>query len=158
MDIVWIVLLLGAGVIIYNHMYRKKMYREIDRLEAWKIELMNRPVPDELAKVKQLNMTGETEQLFERWRQQWDEIVAVKLPNVEEQLFDTETFLDKYRYRQARKLIGQIEDGLRRLEEEVHQIIDEVNELIGSEEQSRTEIEELRAVHREAKKTLLAYR
>jgi len=158
MEIVWIVLLLGAGVIIYNHMYRKKMYREIDRLEAWKIELMNRPVPDKLAKVKQLNMTGETEQLFERWRQQWDEIVAVKLPNVEEQLFDTETFLDKYRYRQARKLIGQIEDGLRRLEEEVHQIIDEVNELIGSEEQSRTEIEELRAVHREAKKTLLAYR
>ncbi|AGT33130.1 septation ring formation regulator EzrA [Geobacillus genomosp. 3] len=158
MEIVWIVLLLGAGAIIYNHMYRKRMYREIDRLEEWKIELMNRPVPDELAKVKQLNMTGETEQLFERWRQQWDEIVAVKLPNVEEQLFDTETLLEKYRYRQARRLLGQTEDGLRRLEEEVHQIIHEVNELIGSEEQSRAEIEELRTAHREAKKTLLAYR
>ncbi|MBB6282656.1 septation ring formation regulator EzrA [Geobacillus subterraneus] len=158
MEIVWIVLLLSAGAIIYNHMYRKQMYREIDRLEGWKIELMNRPVPDELAKVKQLNMTGETERLFEQWRQQWDEIVAVKLPNVEEQLFDAETLLDKYRYRQARKLLGQMEDGLRRLEEEVHQIIHEVNELIGSEEQNRAEIEELRAAHREAKKTLLAYR
>ncbi|WP_348245898.1 septation ring formation regulator EzrA, partial [Salmonella enterica] len=30
--------------------------------------------------------------------------------------------------------------------------------LIGSEEQSRAEIEELRTAHREAKKTLLAYR
>ncbi|OQP06504.1 septation ring formation regulator EzrA [Geobacillus sp. 46C-IIa] len=158
MEIVWIVLLLSAGAIIYNQMYRKRMYREIDRLEGWKIELMNRPVPDELAKVKQLNMTGEAERLFEQWRQQWDEIVAVKLPNVEEQLFDAETLLDKYRYRQARKLLGQMEDGLRRLEEEVHQIIHEVNELIGSEEQSRAEIEELRAAHREAKKTLLAYR
>ncbi|AMX82590.1 septation ring formation regulator EzrA [Geobacillus subterraneus] len=158
MEIVWIVLLLSAGAIIYNQMYRKRMYREIDRLEGWKIELMNRPVPDELAKVKQLNMTGETERLFERWRQQWDEIVAVKLPDVEEQLFDAETLLDKYRYRQARKLLGQMEDGLRRLEEEVHQIIHEVNELIGSEEQNRAEIEELRAAHREAKKTLLAYR
>jgi len=158
MIIVWLALLLGAGAIIYNHLYRKRMYREIDRLEGWKIELMNRPVPDELAKVKQLNMTGETERLFERWRQQWDEIVAVKLPNVEEQLFDAETLLDKYRYRQARKLLGQMEDGLRHLEEEVHQIVHEVNDLIGSEEQSRSEIEELRAAHREAKKTLLAYR
>ncbi|AEV20446.1 Septation ring formation regulator ezrA [Geobacillus thermoleovorans CCB_US3_UF5] len=158
MGMAWIVLLLGAGAIIYNHVYRKRMYREIDRLEEWKINLMNRPVPDELAKMKQLNMTGETEQLFERWRQQWDDIVAVKLPNVEEQLFDAERLLDKYRYRQARRLLGQIADGLRRLEEEVHEIIHEVNELIGSEEQSRAEIEELRAAHREAKKALLAYR
>ncbi|MEW5320996.1 septation ring formation regulator EzrA [Geobacillus thermoleovorans] len=158
MGMAWVVLLLGAGAIIYNQMYRKRMYREIDRLEEWKINLMNRPVPDELAKVKQLNMTGETEQLFERWRRQWDDIVAVKLPNVEEQLFDAEQLLDKYRYRQARRLLGQIADGLRRLEEEVHEIIHEVNELIGSEEQSRAEIEELRAAHREAKKTLLAYR
>ncbi|KJE28057.1 septation ring formation regulator, EzrA family protein [Geobacillus kaustophilus] len=158
MGMAWVVLLLGAGAIIYNQMYRKRMYREIDRLEEWKINLMNRPVPDELAKVKQLNMKGETEQLFERWRRQWDDIVAVKLPNVEEQLFDAEQLLDKYRYRQARRLLGQIADGLRRLEEEVHEIIHEVNELIGSEEQSRAEIEELRAAHREAKKTLLAYR
>ncbi|WP_445612898.1 septation ring formation regulator EzrA [Geobacillus sp. YF-1] len=158
MEIAWIVLLLSAGAIIYNQWQRKRMYREIDRLEEWKISLMNRPVPDELAKVKQLNMTGETEQLFERWRQQWDDIVAVKLPDVEEKLFDAEQLLDRYRYRRAARLLEQIEDDLRRLEGEVHGIIHEVNELIGSEEQSRVEIEELRALHREAKKNLLAYR
>jgi septation ring formation regulator len=158
MGIVWVILLLAAGAIAYNHLHRKRMYREIDGLEEWKIRLMNEPVPDELAKVKQLNMTGETEQLFERWRQQWDDIVAVKLPNVEEQLFDAETLLDKYRYRKARRLLGQTADALRRVEEEIQQIICEVNELIGSEEQSRVEIEELRTAHREAKKTLLAYR
>ena len=38
----------------------------MDRLEVWKIDLMNRPVLDEMSKVKQLNMTGQTEELFER--------------------------------------------------------------------------------------------
>ncbi|MFC4182817.1 septation ring formation regulator EzrA [Saccharococcus thermophilus] len=158
MEIAVIVLLLLAGAMIYNHMYRKKMYREIDRLEAWKIALMNRPVTDELSKVKQLNMTGETEQLFERWRQKWDDIVAVQLPDVEEKLFDAETMLDKYRYTKARELLHEINQLLRQIEEEVQLMINEVNELIGSEEQNRVEIEELRTMYREAKKMLLAYR
>ncbi|MGG6439121.1 septation ring formation regulator EzrA [Saccharococcus caldoxylosilyticus] len=158
MKIIVIVLLFLAGAIIYNHMYRKKMYREIDRLDAWKIALMNRPVPDELSKVKQLNMTGETERLFEQWRQKWDDIVAVQLPDVEEKLFDAETLLDKYRYTQAKALLRDIDQWLRQIEEEVQLMIDEVHELIGSKEQNRVEIEELRAMYREAKKTLLAYR
>ncbi|GLH64624.1 septation ring formation regulator EzrA [Parageobacillus sp. G301] len=158
MEIAVIVLLLLGGVMIYNHVYRKKMYSEIDRLEAWKISIMNRPVPDELSKVKQLNMTGETEQLFEKWRQKWDDLVAVKLPDVEEKLFDTEELLDKYRYAKAKAVLREIDQLLRQAEEEVQLIIDEVHELIGSEEQNRTEIEELRTMYREAKKTLLAYR
>jgi septation ring formation regulator len=158
MEIAVVVLLLLAGAMIYNHMYRKKLYREIDRLEAWKIALMNRPVTDELSKVKQLNMTGETEQLFEQWRQKWDDIVAVRLPDVEEKLFDAETLLDRYRYTRARALLHDIDQLLRQIEEEVQLMIDEVNELIGSEEQNRVEIEELRTMYREVKKTLLAYR
>ncbi|MED4903722.1 septation ring formation regulator EzrA [Parageobacillus thermoglucosidasius] len=158
MEIAIIVLLLLGGVMIYNHMYRKKMYGEIDRLEAWKVSIMNRPVPDELSKVKQLNMTGETEQLFEKWRQKWDDLVAVQLPNIEEKLFDTEELLDKYRYAKARAVLREIDQLLRQAEGEVQLIIDEVHELIGSEEQNRTEIEELRTTYRDAKKTLLAYR
>jgi septation ring formation regulator len=158
MEIAVVVLLLLAGAMIYNHMYRKKMYREIDRLEAWKIALMNRPVTDELSKVKQLNMTGETEQLFEQWRQKWDDIVAVQLPDVEEKLFDAETLLDRYRYTKAKALLCDVDQWLRQIEEEVQLMIHEVHELIGSEEQNRVEIEELRTMYREAKKTLLAYR
>jgi hypothetical protein len=109
MEIAIMILLLVSGGMIYNYAYRKKMYREIDRLEAWKIAIMNRPITDELSKVKQLNMTGETEQLFERWRQQWDDIVATRLPAVEEKLFDVEEFLDKYRYTKAKGVLRDIE-------------------------------------------------
>lgn len=158
MEIAVMILLLMCGVMIYNYIYRKRLYQEIDRLEAWKIAIMNRPITDELSKVKRLNMTGETEQLFERWRHQWDEIVATQLPMVEEKLFDTEELLDKYRYQKAKALLREIEHTLRKIEEDIQTILHELEELVGSEEQNRTEIEELKQIYRNAKKTLLAYR
>ncbi|MCZ0754834.1 septation ring formation regulator EzrA [Anoxybacillus sp. J5B_2022] len=158
MEIAITILLLASGGMIYNYVYRKKMYREIDRLEAWKIAIMNRQVTDELSKVKQLNMTGETEELFERWRQQWDDIVTVRLPEVEEKLFDVEEFLDKYRYAKAKGVLREIEQTLRKIEEDIQTILHELDELVGSEEQNRVEIEQLKAVYRDAKKMLLAYR
>lgn len=154
MEIAITVLLLVSGGMIYNYAYRKKIYREIDRLEAWKIAIMNRPITDELSKVKQLNMTGETEQLFERWRQLWDDIVATRLPAVEEKLFDVEEFLDKYRYTKAKGVLRDIEQMLRKTEEDIQTILHELDELVGSEEQNRTEIEQLKTVYRDAKKNV----
>ncbi len=46
--IVLIIILFVVGYFI-----RKKYYKEMDRLEARKEELMNRPVAEELAKLKQ---------------------------------------------------------------------------------------------------------
>ncbi|HZH62547.1 MAG TPA: septation ring formation regulator EzrA, partial [Metabacillus sp.] len=86
-----ICILSGAG-----YMFRRKIYKEVDRLEARKIEVMNRSIIDELSKVKELKMTGQAEELFEQWRSEWDEIITSQLPEIEELLFDAEEFADKY--------------------------------------------------------------
>ena len=80
---------------------KKKYYKETDRLEAWKMDITNRPVLDEMQKVKRLNMNGETEERFDRWRGVWDEIVSTQLPDIEELLFDIEEHIDKYRFRKG---------------------------------------------------------
>jgi septation ring formation regulator len=158
MEFAMFILLLITGVMIYIYMYRKKLYQEIERLESWKMAIMNRPVTDELSKVKQLNMTGQTEELFERWRNSWDEIVGSQLPDIEEKLFDIEEALDKHRYKQAKEMMRQVEQMLRKAEEEIQIILQELQELVGSEEKNRTEIEELKEIYRNVKKTLLAHR
>lgn len=130
----------------------------MDRLESWKIDLTNRPVMDEMSKVKQLNMTGQTEELFEGWRHDWDELVTVKLPNLEELLFDAEDYIDKYRFNKAKEVQRNIESKLVEIENEIEKIISELNELVSSEEKNRMEIEKLKEEYRETKKSLLAHR
>lgn len=143
---------------ITGYLLKKKHYKEMDRLEAWKIEVMNSPVLDELSKVKKLNMTGQTEQLFEQWRKDWDDIVTNSLPDIEEYLFDAEEYIDKYRFNRAKNIQKTIEEHLSKTEEKITALINEINNLVGSEEKNRTEIEELKELYRLSKKTLLAHR
>ncbi|MGM0853532.1 MAG: septation ring formation regulator EzrA [Bacillota bacterium] len=145
-------------VFLIGFISRKKYYAEIDRYEAWKIDIMNKPVSDELSKVKQLNMTGQTEELFDGWRQGWDEIVAVQLPDVEELLFDAEEYTDKFRFTKTRETLSRIDNVLTEIEQKIEQILTELNELIGSEEKNREEIQSLQEEYRNSKKQLLAYR
>lgn len=155
--IIGIIAVVGV-VAIFGFYSRKKIYTDVDRLEAWKIDMMNRPVTDEIAKVKELNMTGQTEELFERWRKQWDEIVTVALPDVEELLFDAEDLADKYRFGKAKRVLAQIEAILNDAESNIAVILDELKDLVGSEEKNRVEVDELNQLYRELKKSLLAHR
>ena len=158
MEIIIGIIVVASAVTIFGFYSRKKIYIDVDRLEAWKIDMMNRPVTDEIAKVKELNMTGQTEELFERWRKQWDEIVTVALPDVEELLFDAEDLADKYRFGKAKRVLAQIEAILKDAESNIAIILDELKDLVGSEEKNRVEVDELNQQYRELKKNLLAHR
>lgn len=143
---------------LVGYFMKRKFFSEVDRYEAWKIEIMNRPILDEMSKVKQLNMTGQTEELFERWRQEWDELVTSKLPGIEDYLFDAEEYIDKYRFGKAKESLALIDQKLTETEEKIKKILDELNELVGSEEKNREEIDGLKDQYRENKKNLLAHR
>ncbi|WP_066311215.1 septation ring formation regulator EzrA [Bacillus sp. FJAT-29814] len=150
--------ILILAVFVFGYFVKKKHFKEMDRLEAWKIDLFNRPIPDEMSKVKQLNMTGQTEELFERWRNQWDDVVTVKLPDLEEMLFDAEEYIDRYRFKKAKEVQQRINEKLQETEKQVKNILEELHELVGSEEKNRVEIEQLKELYRESKKNLLAHR
>jgi septation ring formation regulator len=141
-----------------GYFMKRKYYSEVDRYESWKIDIMNRPVLDEMSKVKQLNMTGQTEELFERWRQEWDELVTSKLPGIEDYLFDAEEYIDKYRFKKAKESLAVIDQRLTETEDKIKKILGELNELVGSEEKNREEIDGLKEQYRDNKKNLLSHR
>ncbi|MFS0647256.1 septation ring formation regulator EzrA [Siminovitchia sp. 179-K 8D1 HS] len=148
--IIFVILLFLLGYII-----RKKYYKEIDRLEALKVEIMNQPVAAELTKVKQLNMTGKTEELFEEWRKTWDEIVTVRLPHIDELLFDAEEFTDKFNFNKVKEVRAKIETGLSQIDKDIQEILDQLRELVESEAKNRTDFDQLKETYNKAKKKLI---
>ncbi|WP_270179600.1 septation ring formation regulator EzrA [Alkalihalobacillus sp. CinArs1] len=156
MEYIVIAIILMIAVFIYGAYARRKIFNEIDRLEEWKIDILNRPVTDEISKVKGLVMSGQTEEKFEKWREEWDEIVAVKLPNLEEQLMDTEEAAERYRFRKARAKLEETQNRLEHAEKRIELLLKDIDELVSSEEQNRTEISSVQEDFREAKQRLLS--
>ncbi len=145
-------------LIIYGLLLRKKVYDAVDQLESWKMQITNRPVTEELAKIKHLNLSGETQEKFETWRQEWDDILAKHLPDLEEGLFDAEEYADKYRFRSAKKVLKQVEERLQSIENSINGMFDEVDTLLHSEENSRKDVEALQPYIKEFRKKLLQQR
>ncbi|MDQ0245916.1 septation ring formation regulator [Bacillus fengqiuensis] len=158
MELIIALIILVVGLIIYGFYSRKQIYKEVDRLEAIKMELMHMPVAEEISKVKELNMTGETEELFERWREQWDDIVTADLPKIDELLFETEEAADKYRFKKAKQSLIHIQESLTDIKGNIQTILDELQNLIGSEQSNRHDSEALEQFYRDVKKKVLAHR
>ncbi|WP_339147272.1 MULTISPECIES: septation ring formation regulator EzrA [unclassified Sutcliffiella] len=158
MEIIIGILALVVIFISVSYLRRKKIYEEVDRLETWKVSIMNKPVSEELSKVKDLNMTGQTEELFENWRYQWDDILSTELVSIEEYLFDAEDYVDKYRFKKAKEILSIADDKLRDIEIKIKSIYDELDDLIGSQAKSVEQNEKLEGKYAGLKKQLLNQR
>lgn len=148
-----IIVLIIVGLIL-----RKRLYDSVDYYESWKIDIMNRNVASELAKVKELNLHGDTKEKFETWKDTWEDILNNKLADVEEYLYDTEHAADRYRFGTAKKLMKKMEEILIESEKQIESILTELNELLETEEENRKEIEKLTPLLKEMRKQLLQNR
>ncbi|RYM06945.1 septation ring formation regulator EzrA [Sporolactobacillus sp. THM7-7] len=145
-------------IVIYGAWMRKKTYGEIDRIESWRAELMNRPVAKEMAKVKNLKMAGEIEKKFDKWRSNWDRIVTKELPSIEESLFTAEEMADKYRFRKAEQMLQQLHGRMEQIEEKIQKMIDELNAIVDSADKNRKDIIPIKESYHQIKKNLITKR
>ena len=141
---------------IIAFLFRRKHIRQIAKLEQKKLQIQHEPIFEEMTKIKQLNMTGETEEKFERWRSQWTEVMDIHMIEIDSLLFDAEDYVDRFHYGKATKTEVIIEEKLQSCNTKMSEILSELNELVGSEEKNRVEMEMLKDQHRTARKKVLA--
>ena len=141
---------------IIAFLFRRKHIRQIAKLEQKKLQIQHEPIFEEMTKIKQLNMTGQTEEKFERWRSQWTEVMDIHMIEIDSLLFDAEDFVDRFHYGKATKTEVIIEEKLQFCNTKMSEILSELNELVGSEEKNRVEMEVLKEQHRTARKKVLA--
>ena len=137
------VILLIITLLIVGLILRKRIYDTVDRQEMWKMDIMNRNTAAELARIKGLNLSGETQEKFEAWKERWEFIVAKELPEVSDYLYEAEDAADRYRFSSAKKIVQKVDDTLNSIEKDIEKMLDELNELLESEESSRKDIEKI---------------
>ncbi|SFB25174.1 septation ring formation regulator [Lentibacillus halodurans] len=147
-------ILVIIALIITGLIMRKRVYDVVDRLEGWKMEIMNRNIASELSRIKNLNLSGETQEKFEAWKERWEHILTKELPDIEEYLFDAEEAADRYRFPGARKTLRKVEQTLQSIETNIEEMLEELDLLMESEESSRKEIERIEPDLKDLRKIL----
>nr|WP_106780425.1 septation ring formation regulator EzrA [Lysinibacillus timonensis] len=157
MKYIIIVVIVLIALFVVGFVMRRKHNVEIERLEKEKLQIQHYPIFEELTKIKTLNMNGETENKFDAWRDMWTEVIDVHILKIDSMLFDAEDYIDRFNFKKASMIEKEIEEYLTKCEKVKNQIITELDELIGSEEKNRIEMEQLKDYYRSARKTLLAH-
>ncbi|HWK23793.1 MAG TPA: septation ring formation regulator EzrA [Ureibacillus sp.] len=157
MQYIIIVVIVLLALFMVGLFFRRKHNVVIQRLEKEKMQIQHYPIFEELTKVKSLSMNGQTEELFEHWRSIWTEVIDVHVIKIDSMLFDAEEYIDRFKFKKASDIELAIEEYIAKCEKSKNQIISELDELIGSEEKNRIEIEQIKEHFRSARKTLLAH-
>lgn len=143
MEIIIAIILIIIIVITIALILRKRVYDKIDMYDEWQAHVSNRKVAQEISKVKELNLEGETKEQFDAWKQSWDDILTKDLAKVEELLLETEQIVDKYRFKQANENFDAMEVMLVDIEKKIENMLLEINELLSVEKATREEAEKL---------------
>ncbi|MFD1851870.1 septation ring formation regulator EzrA [Oceanobacillus bengalensis] len=147
--ILLVIVLLVIGLIL-----RKRIYDIVDKHENWKLDIMGRDIASQLSRIKGLNLSGETQERFEAWKERWESIITKELPDIEEHLFDAEESADRFRIKKAKQILKDAENILQSIEQDIEQLLNGLEELLESEETSRKEVEELEPTIKLLRKTL----
>ena len=133
-----IIVIITVGLIL-----RKRLYDGVDYYEAWKLDIMNRNVAAELSKMKDLNMEGATQESFNTWKDEWDQILTEELATIEELLYDTEKAADKFSFPTAKKHMKDMESILLATEQKIETILADIQSLLETVEANSQTMEEL---------------
>ncbi|MDF2557022.1 MAG: ezrA [Bacillales bacterium] len=151
------VVLIALIGFIYITAIRKRHYKDIDKLESKKIDLMNMPVLVEIHNLKNLNNSGDTEQKITTWREKWEMFRKEEFPSIENLLFEAEEATEKYRFKKSVEVCKIIAEKLDQFEKNIVEMIDEIRDLGETAIKNDLLLNDLKEQFKELKRQLIIH-
>ncbi len=101
---------------------RKRNDKLLVALEERKEELFSLPVNEEVEAVKSLHLIGQSQVSFREWNQKWVDLSLNSFADIENQIFEAESFNNAFRFISAKSAIESIESQLELIEEDIEAI------------------------------------
>ncbi|HHK7088863.1 TPA: septation ring formation regulator EzrA [Streptococcus pneumoniae] len=111
-----VILVLAYVVAIF---LRKRNEGRLEALEERKEELYNLPVNDEVEAVKNMHLIGQSQVAFREWNQKWVDLSLNSFADIENNLFEAESYNHLFRFLKASHQIDQIESQITLIEEDI---------------------------------------
>lgn len=108
---------------------RKRNVSRLTALEERKEELYNLPVNDEVETVKNMHLIGQSQVTFREWNQKWVDLSLNSFADIENHLFEAESYNNSFRFFKAAHKIDQIESQIGLIEEDIAAIRNALSEL-----------------------------
>ncbi|HET0790418.1 TPA: septation ring formation regulator EzrA [Streptococcus pneumoniae] len=111
-----VILVLAYVVAIF---LRKRNEGRLEALEERKEELYNLPVNDEVEAVKNMHLIGQSQVAFREWNQKWVDLSLNSFADIENNLFEAESYNHSFCFFKASHQIDQIESQITLIEEDI---------------------------------------
>ena len=121
-----VILILAYVAVIF---LRKRNVSRLTALEERKEELYNLPVNDEVETVKNMHLIGQSQVTFREWNQKWVDLSLNSFADIENHLFEAESYNNSFRFFKAAHKIDQIESQIGLIEEDIAIIRNALSEL-----------------------------
>ena len=121
-----VILILAYVAVIF---LRKRNVSRLTALEERKEELYNLPVNDEVEAVKNMHLIGKSQVTFREWNQKWVDLSLNSFADIENHLFEAESYNNSFRFFKASHKIDQIESQIGLIEEDIAAIRNALSEL-----------------------------
>lgn len=136
------IILIIAIVVVLMLLYiaalvaRKRNDNLLIALEERKEELFDLPVNEEVEAVKNLHLIGQSQVSFREWNQKWVDLSLNSFADIENHIFEAESYNNSFRFVNAKHAIASIESQIDLVEEDIMAIRAGLKELSGQEEKN----------------------
>ena len=150
------ILILGGIVALFILRNRKK--EDLYPLLFMKDELERETLSDDLKKVKALEIAGKAEKLYARWESEWYEIQSIDIEELDRDLYNAESYIDKFNFKRADEVIMNSGELIASIKDRIASIRREIKELKEVEPSNKETYEEIVVEYKELNRELLAKR
>lgn len=154
-DILFLIVVIVLVVYGLIYFFRTQRNKEIKELEQRKDDMMSVSIADQLFTLKNMNLSGQTKRKYESLVATWQTITNFQFTEIEAALVGSEQFVEQMNLVKAKNALNQAREILDETEIQVHNLHEELTELLATEVDNQQRYEGLLERYQTARKSVM---